>query len=253
MIVFPMAGLSARFTAAGYSKPKYMLPFGDHCMFVSAVIGFSDWFESEPFLFICRNVADTADFVRRELAAMSPSPAAYEIIVLDYETSGQAETVYEGLRLAGVSSEEPLTIFNIDSHRSRYSIPEGFDPAVVDGFIEVFRGEGEQWSFVRSEHDGGGEHGVAAEVAEKVRISDLCSSGLYYFNRTGLFQALYEETLDKNPSELQGGERYIAPLYNAAIQQGRDIRYVVVPREVLTFTGTPQEYEEILEQVGNGA
>jgi hypothetical protein len=84
-----------------------------------------------------------------------------------------------------------------------------------------------------------------AEVTEKIRISDLCSTGLYYFRSTGMFFDLYAGIAGRDPATLQGGERYIAPLYNTAIREGRDIRYALIGRDEVRFCGTPDEYEAL--------
>lgn len=247
MIVFPMAGLSSRFTKAGYNKPKYMLPVGDGSMFSAAVKSFSALFETDEVLFVCRDVANTQEFIETELARMRPRPSKSRIVVLDGPTSGQAETVYKGLQHAQVADDTPLTIFNIDSIRHRFSHPVLFDVMKVDGYLEVFRGAGDHWSFVRP---AGGDttEGAVVEVAEKQRISNLCSTGLYYFRRADMFCSLYEETLSQDPATLQGGERYVAPLYNSAIRKGWDIRYSSVDSADIDFTGTPDEYEAYLRR-----
>ena len=41
MFYFPMAGLSSRFTAAGFGKPKYYLKVGDLSLFQASLKGFS--------------------------------------------------------------------------------------------------------------------------------------------------------------------------------------------------------------------
>ena len=56
MIVIPMAGLSSRFTKAGYDKPKYMLEAFGRSLFWHAVSSFSNYFDSEDFLFIARDI-----------------------------------------------------------------------------------------------------------------------------------------------------------------------------------------------------
>ncbi|HEY0421149.1 MAG TPA: capsular biosynthesis protein, partial [Acetobacteraceae bacterium] len=70
MIVIPMAGLSRRFTEAGYAAPKYMLQANGRSVFAHAVGSFAAYFASQEFLFIIRDVAGTADFVRAECAAL---------------------------------------------------------------------------------------------------------------------------------------------------------------------------------------
>ncbi|EKD6920812.1 capsular biosynthesis protein, partial [Campylobacter coli] len=44
-IVFPMAGLSSRFSNAGYKIPKYMLEIQNQTVFYNAVLSFKCYFE----------------------------------------------------------------------------------------------------------------------------------------------------------------------------------------------------------------
>ena len=239
MIVIPMAGLSRRFTQAGYTVPKYMLPVGRTTVFAHAVGSFSELFANTPFLFIARHVADTEAFLRRECASLGIADA--RIAMLEQETAGQAETVELGLEQAGVGDDEPVTIFNIDTFRARYAYPDAAWFAASDGYLEVFRGSGANWSYVGPAEDGGGEP-LVARTTEKQPISDLCCDGLYHFARAGDFRsALAQERASPTLPEL-----YVAPLYNHLIHAGRRVHYEVVPEEVITFCGVPAEYEAVL-------
>jgi len=241
MIVLPMAGLSQRFFKAGYTLPKYMLDLHGRTVFAHALDSFSGLFADEEFLIVCRQIYGTPDFIRAECRKLGLPEDRYRIVALENETAGQAETVAAGLTAANTGRDTPLTIFNIDTIRKGFRHPETFDLSQVDGYVEVFPGEGTHWSFVRP--DGTDPEACrAAEVAEKVRISNLCSTGLYHFRTAGLFQDLYARIATRNPADLQGGERYIAPLYNIAIQSGLDIRYSLISPDEVRFCGTPDEY-----------
>src|SRR5690606_14973859 len=61
-----------------------------------------------------------------------------------------------------------------------------------DGLISVANLPGEQWSFARTDKDGN-----VTEVAEKVRISDHASTGLYFFRRARDL-VTYGENMIKN-------------------------------------------------------
>lgn len=241
MIVLPMAGLSSRFFKAGYSVPKYMLDLHGAPVFDHALGSFAGLFGQERFVIICRDVHGTPDFVRARAAALGLAPEALDLVVLERETAGQAETVAQGLRDVGGVEDLPLTIFNIDTFRPGFAHPTGFDVGAVDGYLEVFHGAGDHWSFARAAE---GSDRVT-EVTEKVRISDLCSDGLYHFRSAGMFLSLYAEIEAKDPATLQGGEYYVAPLYNIAIGRGADIRYALVPAEAIRFCGTPDEYDAL--------
>ena len=244
MIVIPMAGQSKRFADAGFARPKYMLDLCGQSVFARAVSSFAAQFASEDFLFICRDIDDTPGFIAAELAGLAQGgPARFDIAVLDHVTTGQAETVALGLKQANIDPDTPLTVFNIDTFRPGFRYPDGLNLARIDGYLEVFRGPGTHWSFVRPK-GAAAQTGIAAEVAEKTRISDLCSTGLYYFRRARMFTDLYDRAARVDLAAQPMGERFVAPLYNMAIQDGADIRYHQIPREAVIFCGTPAEYAE---------
>lgn len=245
MIVLPMAGLSSRFFKAGYDVPKYMLDLHGASVFDHALGSFQDLFERETFLFICRDVYDTPAFVRARARAMGLDAGQFDLVVLDRETAGQAETVAAGLR-AGLSAGaadagRPVTIFNIDTFRPGFVHPTTFDASAVDGYLEVFEAPGDHWSFVRPAP---GTDKVE-EVAEKVRISGFCSDGLYHFRSVAFYLDLYARIENRDPASMQGGEYYVAPLYNFAIAEGADIRMTHVPEGAIRFCGTPAEYDDL--------
>ena len=146
MIIIPMAGSSRRFREAGYSLPKYQLSLHGRPVFDYSVISFKKYFDTERFMFIMRDTDDASDFVDERLETLGVRHA--DLVILSDETKGQADTVRLGLRASGVSADEPLTIFNIDTFRPSYSRPRELSGAA--GYVEVFRGQGESWSFVKA-------------------------------------------------------------------------------------------------------
>ena len=239
-MVFPMAGLSERFTKAGYAVPKYMLEAHGRTLFRHAVDGFAPHAAAMRFLFIARDVAGTAAFVGRECRAMGLDGA--EIHVLDAPTRGQAETV--ALGLAGrVADDDAVIVFNIDTFRPGWRPPARFSIDDVDGYLEVFEGEGKNWSFVAPRD---ADARTVARTTEKDPISNLCCTGLYAFRRAGDFRASFEAALAGGPAAWSAGELYVAPLYNRLIAAGKDIRYDVIRRDEVIFCGTPDEYHAFL-------
>lgn len=239
MIVIPMAGLSQRFRNAGYALPKYMLDLHGRSLFERTVGSFAHYFATEPFLFIARSEANTEDFIYRETARMGIS--RMEIVMLSEPTRGQADTVRLGLKDARVAQDEPLTIFNIDTIRPRFRYPDRPWMMTADGYLEVMHATDPSYSFARP-HEGGDERVV--ETAEKRVISQLASTGLYYFRRCADYSASFEIER-QTPS---APELYVAPMYNAMIAQGCDIRYFEVSTMEVLFCGTPAQYEDLLKQ-----
>ncbi len=235
MIVIPMAGLSSRFSKAGYEQPKYMLSAHGETLFEHAVGSFSKYFSTHRFLFIVRDVCETLTFVTKKANIMGIKD--FNVVVLEEETRGQAETV--ALGLASCKHNGAITIFNIDTFRPNFTFPDL--TKLGDGYLEVFKGSGENWSFAKPARGGST---IVTETAEKCPISDLCCTGLYHFSDISAFQAAYSAYLNKPKTEWAKGELYIAPLYNELIKAGKNIHYQQIQRSEVVFCGIPSEYDE---------
>lgn len=236
MIVIPMAGMSSRFFKAGYTKPKYMLKTKGKTLFECSVLSFEKYFKDEMFVFVIRDIYGTKQFIIDKIKELGIKD--FKIVCLDAETKGQAETVFLGLD--GIDDDETLTIFNIDTFRPNFSYPDL--TGKEDGYLEVFQGSGDNWSFVRPEND---ESTLLIETAEKRPMSDLCCTGLYFFNKVSDFKSSFLDYQHK-PKELwDKGELYVAPLYNFLINSGKRIHYHQINPQEVIFCGTPQEYEEL--------
>jgi hypothetical protein len=230
VIVIPMAGRSQRFFDAGYLRPKFELELAGHSVFAHAVGSFEASFAHVPFLFIAQ--AEATPFVRAQAQVLGV--AEFEVVSLAGPTAGQAETVELGVDAVGANGA--LTIFNIDTFRPGFAFP-GAPLDQADGWLEVFKGSGANWSYVRP-----GEPPWALETAEKKPISDLCCTGLYHFARADDFRrALRAERVRPQASEL-----YVAPLYNHLIAEGARIGWRLVEPQEVVFCGTPAEYEALL-------
>jgi len=238
MIVIPMAGQSRRFTEAGYAVPKYMLSAHGRTLFAHAVCSFAESFQSLPFLFICRDIANTPAFIDAQCKELGIS--SWRSVVLAAPTAGQAETVMLGLERGNCPGDEPVTIFNIDTFRPGFRFPAA---AKAEGYLEVFQGGGDNWSYVRPMAAGSDR---VVETAEKVAISDLCCTGLYHFRSASLYQSAYRDFVLSEEVGRSVKELYVAPMYNVLIRQGADIRYHLISREDVVFCGVPAEYEAFL-------
>ncbi|MFL9628058.1 glycosyltransferase family 2 protein [Aeromonas jandaei] len=245
MIIIPMAGMSSRFFKAGYDKPKYMLSAHGSTLFEHSVNSFKKYFKDTPFLFIVRDVYNTPEFVRDMAVKMGVE--SFYISILAEETRGQAETVALGL-FDMMENHVPLfdgsiTIFNIDSFRQNFIFPEVIESC--DGYLEVFKGDGDHWSFAKPLKADSTE---VIQTAEKKKISDLCSTGLYYFANYKDYIDVYNKYSILPESEWDKSELYIAPLYNLMINDGKKIHYHLIERSEVIFCGVPKEYLDFLEK-----
>jgi hypothetical protein len=242
MFIFPMAGLSSRFSKAGFSKPKFALQAGNMSLFEHSLYGFREYFAKEVFLFIyLKNSIDPA-FIIEKTNNLGLPQQNIKIIALEQPTDGQATTVAQGLLQCGVHTDEPISIFNIDTIYISHVKPKALIEQRIDGYLDVFEGIGNHWSFVKPA-DPRKKFGSAIQVTEKHRISNLCCSGLYYFKSARLFLEAFKNIQNIPASNLPGQERYIAPLYNSLITQNSNIYYNKIPLTDISFAGTPDEYQ----------
>lgn len=236
MILITMAGLSSRFSKAGYTLPKYMLNLDERSIFEWSISSFHHYFESEVFTFIIRNDNEVKEYIEEKIKVLGIRK--FNIIQLNHDTGGQAETAYLGLKK--FTEDFPVIIFNIDTIRYDYVKPDFIENC--DGYLEVFIDEGLHWSFIEP-----GPDRTVLKTTEKLKISNLCSNGLYYFKSQKKFCEIFEDAFRQQ--ELVNNEFYIAPLYNRLIKDGEKIMYQEVCLSQLDFSGTPDEYENLLKKM----
>lgn len=224
-IVITMAGLGLRFREAGYTVPKYQIAVKGKTLFEWSMSSLENFF-SEPFTFIVRREDDATDFIKTTCGKLGISA---QIIQLENLTRGQAETAMFASELW--VADEPLLIYNIDT----YVEPGQLRAEQIRGagFIPCFTTEGTHWSFVKL-----GDDGKAVEVREKVRISDHCSIGAYYFESARLYAELYADFYGGDMGRV---EQYIAPIYNVLIERGAAVYIEDISAEFVHVLGTPAE------------
>lgn len=238
-IVVTMGGLGERFRRAGYQVPKYMIPARGKTLFewsLESLSGFEK--EAGKYIFIAKKdeKEDVGAFVRERCEKLGLD--CYEVVVIDYLTAGQAATAM--LAAAYWEKDSPLLIYNIDTYVEAGQM-KGSD-LCGDGFLPCFRGEGDHWSFVRTD-----AQGRAVEVREKQRISDHCSLGAYYFKTCGLYEQLYREYYSEAANRVNG-EEYVAPLYHYLLEKGGEVRICDIHPQKVHVLGTPEELQLFLEE-----
>lgn len=232
-IVITMAGLGTRFKKAGYKEPKYQIMAKGKSLFAWSMESLKGYYnENNDYYFIVRAEDNASDFIISQCEAEGVCrPEHVHIIELDHMTDGQATTAMLARDMWNQSDE--LMIYNIDTYVEAYEMKS--EDIKGDGFIPCFKADGDHWSFVELD-----ESGNAVQVREKVRISDNCTLGAYYFKSCELYEKMYHEYYDGGAA-LDAGERYVAPLYNYMIQKGMQVRICDVNPSHVHVLGTPEE------------
>ena len=228
MIIFPMSGLSTRFSNNGVIEPKYKLPFGDAYCFDMAVRTFYRYFGSDLFVFLPLLERDDTQFIRERCQHLGIKN--YDIFELPERTDGQADTVARYTTHA--NAEDELYIFNIDTQIRDFVKPPTTDE--VAGHLDLFHATDGAWSYAKI------FGGQVVETAEKSPISHYASNGLYYFRSLSLFQECFDQ--QKNDLEIID-EIYVAPIFNNLIKNFMSVTYRIIPYENIIFFGTPEQYK----------
>ena len=232
MICIPMAGQSSRFFSAGYMTHKYQLEINGKSVFSHVLESFRSYFDKEKFLIVMNEKHDTADFIENELSKLEI--ANVEVVSLKSDTRGQAETVAMGLGRSSNLRDSSLLIFNIDTIRPRFVFPSCFPNFP---WVETFHGKGDHWSFIEPRQ---GTDNVL-RIVEKVRISNLCCTGLYFFPSV----AEYIEIYSRYHSEVDSAELFIAPMYEYFLNESRIVKFSTVSSDDVFLCGTPSEFSTL--------
>jgi choline kinase len=225
-VIITMAGEGKRFEEQGIVIPKHMILVKGKTLFEWALVSLTNFFNND-FIFITRKSHNTGRFVREKCASLGIKCA--KIREIDYLTRGQAATAMESEELV-TSAKEEVIVYNIDT----YVEPGELKPEEIrgDGWVPGFEAEGEHWSFVKFASDL-----RITEIAEKNRISQYGSIGLYYFKTFNLFKEAYTQYYKK----FNSSEEYVAPIYNILLEQNRKIYTSILSKDKVHVLGTPEE------------
>jgi hypothetical protein len=233
-----MAGFGRRFLDAGYKGPKYQLMAHGRSLFAWSMLSLRSFIEGGArFVFVVRAADHAEDFIRDEARALGIH--SHGVVELEAPTDGQATTAMLAQTALGESSA-PMLIYNIDT----FVHPDALPAAAVRGagWIPCFPAAGDSWSFVDADAEG-----RARVVREKQRISPHATIGLYYFQSFDLYADLYHRHY-ADPANVEAGERYVAPMYNTLIGDGRPVLVHDVPLDAVIPLGVPADLERFLAQ-----
>lgn len=236
-IVITMAGLGTRFRQAGYPMPKYQIPAQGKTLFDWSMLSLKGCQkQTVQYIFVVRREDAASPFLTEHCRTLGIDP--FKIVELDSPTDGQATTAM--LAAPYWDRETSLLIYNIDTFVEPGEL--NAEELKGDGFIPCFQAEGDHWSFVETDYTG-----KAVEVREKVRISNHCTLGAYYFRTCALYEKLYREYYGDD-SHLEKGEKYVAPLYNYLISNGGEVFISDVDSDKVHVLGTPEELRVFLDK-----
>lgn len=228
-LVIPMAGLGARFSAAGYKYPKPFLPLLGRTLIEIVVENLDDPLVSKIVLIANSSHATYFDGLFKN------QQDRLEIVWLDKLSGGPADSVLAAK--SSLNQNLPLLIANSDQYVSNgltnlydYMAKNRSENALI-----TITDNDPKWSFVRLD-----PNGFVLELKEKEVISNAATAGIYGFSSAGIFfdglSQMYEAKDKTN------GEYYVGPVYNYLSNKTRAINLGQI-RERFFGLGIPEDYE----------
>ena len=222
-----MAGRGSRFESERFEMPKPLIPIYGKPMIYWALKSLRDIAFTEVVVIVLEN-HETRWKISRTVHDLLGS--AVRLVQLPEVTQGQLCTVLAARDY--ISRDEDLLIASSDTY-----VVSNLGNAIINrrktcrGLISVANMPGDRWSFASTNSDG-----CVTGVAEKIRISDHASTGLYYFSNGGDFLEAADEMICE--SETIRGEYYVIPVYDIYIK--RSWRVEIDTAHEVWDMGTPQ-------------
>lgn len=226
-VIVPMAGRGARFAERGYHVPKPLVEVAGKPMLYWALQSLEGMDYSE-IVFVALEEHERQWGL--EAATVQLGLARSRLILLPEVTEGQLCTVMAARNY--LSADEDVLVASSDTFVvSDLSAAIQSRGTACRGIISVANLPGEQWSFARTDFSG-----RVVEVAEKRRISNHASTGLYYFaHGADLLQA--GDAMIHN-REKTIGEYYVIPVYRKFVELGWRVEINVASE--MWDMGTPE-------------
>ena len=231
-VLIPMAGAGSRFEQAGYTFPKPLIDVKGKPMIQVVVDNLNI---KANYVYVVQKEHREKYNLDTLLNLITPG---CKIVEVDGLTEGAACTAL--LAKEHIDKDTPLFFANSDqfvewdSNEFLYKMNE----SDADGGIVSFRATHPKWSFAKVD-----EQGLVTEVAEKNPISDIATVGYYYWKKGSDFVKYAEDMIEKDIRV--NNEFYVCPVFNQAIEDGKEIRTFDIPK--MWGLGTPEDLKFYLE------
>ena len=231
-VLIPMAGAGSRFQQAGYTFPKPLIDVKGKPMIQLVVENLNI---KANYVYVVQKEHRQKYNLDTLLNLITPG---CKIVEVDGITEGAACTAL--LAKKYINKNTPLFFANSDqfvewdSNEFLYKMNE----TNADGGIVSFKATHPKWSFAKVNNKG-----LVTEVAEKNPISDIATVGYYYWKNGSDFVKYAESMINKNIRV--NNEFYVCPVFNQAIEDGKEIRIFNIPK--MWGLGTPEDLNYYLE------
>lgn len=240
-LVIPMTGISSRFTAAGYTLPKFLLEVDGQTVIEHVLDMFPGW---EDVVFCCNEMHLDDASLNLENLLLTRRPKA-SIVRVSNNTKGPGWAVLQAEPLIDKTRPVVVNYCDFTCFWDSNDIADVLSSGQVDGCIPAYTGFHPHMGFSTSYAYLKISDTTVTDIQEKKPWTDnphteYASSGTYGF-ATGqkLFDSLHaqvSEDINLN------GEYYLSLTYKPLLEAGGKVS--VLPIQHFMQWGTPQDFEE---------
>ena len=244
LLVVPMTGVSARFTAAGYDRPKFLLETDGQLVVDHVVDMYPGW---DDVVFVCNalHLDDPRWDLENHLLRRRPHAT---VVRVDPGTLGPGDAILRAREHIPLDRAVVVNYCDFTAVQDSDLLAERLTSGEVDGVIPVYTGfhphmaHSTSYAYVRMDGD------RVADIQEKQPWTDdpgseFASSGTYAFASGRVLL----DSLDQQVEEghLLKGEYYLSLTYKPLLARGG--RVEVLELQHFMQWGTPQDFEEYRE------
>ena len=225
-VLIPMAGVGKRFTDAGYTLPKPLLPLGNKTMIEAVVENLSD--PTFNFIFVINNEQIEQSAIQKILP---------NITLIEVAGTPQGPAMSCMCASSLINNDDRLIITNCDQiieDFSYNSLKNFCDYNKVDGVVGTFHSASPKNSYIKVNDDN-----EIIEIREKQVISSTATNGLHYWTHGKYFVESLGQMIGNR--DTVNNEYYVAPSYNYMIKRGMTVK--PFHYNMHFPIGTPQDYE----------
>ncbi len=218
------------FLDAGFGSPKSLVKWRGEAVIVRAVRSYALNYLNT---IVALNANECAAWpIQEQLLHVLPD---VEVIAVPSETSGALATAV--LASATIPDEAPLVIAAGDSEivGGIAASVQRFIQQRADAGVITFRSKDARWSYVAVDESGG-----VARVAEKTVISDLATTGVFFFRTHRLFREAAEWCF-VNSAQLSG-KYYTSTALNYLVFESMNVMYDEIPSKRYQSFSLPADF-----------
>lgn len=234
-LIITMAGTYRRFREAGYTEPKYLLPWRGRSILFHVLHHLLSGGAFDQVLL----VANRRDLAYRRDIELEAERCGIDAARIEFigDTNGQAVTALIGIDLLeeiAQPGDRRVVFHNVDTlifNRDLHAVGETL--RTRHGWIDTFPSSDPAFNYVRND-----DFGLVQEIAEKRVISNSATSGLCAFADSNAYRRLVQS------SDAAGDELHISDVYRRMIDRGGHIAIGQSAVGDTLVMGTPRQYEQ---------